>query len=73
MFNREMNVNYMQTAYLSVCNKINPCVRPLIMNIYNRMPTGGTPITEESDDGKYALEVGTSLWQLYCNLGRLHT
>ncbi|KAK4314913.1 hypothetical protein Pmani_013827 [Petrolisthes manimaculis] len=69
---KEMNINYMQTAYLSVSNKISPCVRPLIMNIYNRMPTGGAQITENSDDGKYALEVGTSLWQLYRNLGRLH-
>lgn len=68
---REMNINYMETAYLSICNKINPCVRPLIMNIYNRMPNGAQA-TEDSDDGKYALEVGTSLWQLYRNLGRLH-
>ncbi|XP_071540084.1 uncharacterized protein [Panulirus ornatus] len=72
IFLKEMNIPYMQTTYLMVTKKINPCVRPLVMNIYNRMPAISDQM-EIDDDVQYALEVGTSLWQLYRNLGRLHT
>ncbi|XP_068248829.1 protein unc-13 homolog 4B-like [Palaemon carinicauda] len=74
VFLKEMNIPYMQTTYLMVSKKINPCVRPLLMNIYNRMPS----VQDQEEMGaetnlQYGLEVGTSLWQLYRNLGRLHS
>nr|XP_045609144.1 uncharacterized protein LOC123764950 isoform X2 [Procambarus clarkii] len=72
IFLKEMNIPYMQTTYLVVSKKVNPCVRPLVMNIYNRMPLFNEQ-REDADDAQYALEVGTSLWQLYRNLSHLHT
>ncbi|KAK8747187.1 hypothetical protein OTU49_016671, partial [Cherax quadricarinatus] len=68
IFLKEMNIPYMQTTYLVVSKRVNPCVRPLVLNIYNRMP----PMQEACDNSQYALEVGTSLWQLYRNLSLLH-
>ncbi|XP_042236153.1 uncharacterized protein LOC121875623 isoform X2 [Homarus americanus] len=71
IFLKEMNISYMQTTYLMVSKKVNPCVRPLVMNIYNRMPAINDH-KKDADDVQYALEVGTSLWQLYMNLCRLN-
>ncbi|MPC09262.1 hypothetical protein E2C01_001866 [Portunus trituberculatus] len=71
VFVKEMNITYMQTTYLMVSKKVNPCVRPLVMNIYNRLPSLDTQ-EEEEIECEYRLEVGTSLWELYMNLGRLH-
>lgn len=62
----------MQTTYLMVSKKVNPCVRPLVMNIYNRLPARGDYVEEDAEENEYSLEVGTSLWELYMNLGRLH-
>lgn len=67
-----MNIPYMQTTYLMVSKKMNPCVRPLVMNIYNCMPTLTSQEGEEGEECEYSLEAGTSLWELYMNLGRLH-
>lgn len=66
-----MNIPYMQTTYLMVSKKVNACVRPLVMNIYNRLPMLGDQ-AEEMEECEYSLEVGTSLWELYMNLGRLY-
>ncbi|KAK7085594.1 hypothetical protein SK128_023661, partial [Halocaridina rubra] len=71
-FMKEMNIPYMQITYLMISKKINPCVRPLLMNIYNRMPLLHHQEDTVDSNVQYALEVGTSLWQLYINLGRLH-
>ncbi|XP_050706717.1 protein unc-13 homolog 4B-like isoform X3 [Eriocheir sinensis] len=72
IFMKEMNIPYMQTTYLMVSKKMNPCVRPLVMNIYNRLPARGNYDEEETEECEYSLGVGTSLWELYMNLGRLH-
>lgn len=62
----------MQTTYLMVSKKLNPCVRPLVMNIYNRLPTLTDQSEDEMEESEYRLEVGTSLWELYMNLGRIY-
>lgn len=67
-----MNIPYMQTTYLMVSKKLNPCVRPLVMNIYNRLPTLTDQSEDEMEESEYRLEVGTSLWELYMNLGRIY-
>ncbi|XP_069984908.1 uncharacterized protein [Penaeus vannamei] len=69
---KEMDISYMQTVYLMISKKINPCVRPLVMNIYNRMPALSDSEEPLDTTVQYALDVGTSLWQLYRNLGRIH-
>lgn len=62
----------MQTTYLMVSKKMNPCVRPLLINIYSRLPARGNHDEEETEEYEYTLAMGTSLWELYMNLGRLH-
>ncbi|CAL4066916.1 unnamed protein product, partial [Meganyctiphanes norvegica] len=75
IFMKEMNIPYFKDCYLYLTNQIKPCVRPLLMNIYNRMPAlkdAEEQDPEEENQKQFALSVGTSLWQLYRNLGRLH-
>ena len=67
-----MNIPYMKTTYLMVSKKVNPCVRPLVMNIYSRLPVLTNEEEEADVECEYRLEVGTSLWELYMNLGRLY-
>ncbi|KAG0727778.1 Protein unc-13 4B [Chionoecetes opilio] len=71
IFLKEMNIPYMQTTYLMVSKKVNPCVRPLVMNIYNSLPPLGDQEEEVGVD-IYRLDAGTSLWELYMNLSRLY-
>ena len=54
--------------------KINPCIRPLLANIYSHMPAVTDMEDKTDSDGfsTYALEAGSNLWQLYMNLSRLH-
>ncbi|XP_042873694.1 uncharacterized protein LOC122254194 [Penaeus japonicus] len=72
IFKKEMDIAYMQTVFIMISKKINPCVRPLVMNIYNRMPALSDNEEPLDTTVQYALDVGTSLWQLYRNLGRIH-
>ncbi|XP_076028959.1 uncharacterized protein LOC143017862 isoform X3 [Oratosquilla oratoria] len=75
---KESGVSYFELTYLMLTTKINPCVRPLLYNMYNRI----TPISTQDltvndpsmadDKVLYALGAGTDLWQLYRNLGSIH-
>lgn len=66
-----MNIPYMQTMYLMISKKVNPCVRPVVENIYSCLPAFNDQ-EEDAAECEYRLESGTSLWELYMSLGRLH-
>lgn len=71
VFMKEMNIPYMQTMYLMISKKVNPCVRPVVENIYSCLPAFNDQ-EEDAAECEYRLESGTSLWELYMSLGRLH-
>ncbi|XP_018028039.2 protein unc-13 homolog 4B [Hyalella azteca] len=81
VFVNDFGLPYLRIVYLFITKKLNPCVRPLLMNVYSRLlsnhagnkcqDTGNKNVPTDAKN-HYALNAGTSLWQLYINLGRIH-
>ncbi|KAB7501124.1 Protein unc-13-like protein D, partial [Armadillidium nasatum] len=72
---KEMNIPYFREMYLLITHKLNPCVRPPLINVYNHLENYSEVSIQDNDEKKIStltLEDGTNLWQLYMNMGRLY-
>ncbi|KAF2343743.1 Munc13, partial [Trinorchestia longiramus] len=79
VFVNDFGLPYLRIVYLFITKKLNPCVRPLLMNIYSRLLSTSSCDTKSADakgtttsKDDFVLSAGSNLWQLYVNLGRIH-